>query len=62
MLKKRVPLADPRAPLRLDFRGSTHCQAARDGDCDWKLCPQERDGEPSRSGRHCPLDDWKESD
>ena len=32
------------------------CQAGRDGDCEWKHCPQNRDGEPTRTGRHCPLD------
>ena len=32
------------------------CQSASDGDCDWPHCPQNRDGEPDKSGRHCPLD------
>jgi|SRR6185436_15923450 len=32
------------------------CHAAKDGDCNWLLCPQIRDGEPAKSGRHCPLD------
>ena|SRR5579863_1966413 len=32
------------------------CAAARDGDCDHAQCPQLRDGEPEKSGRHCPLD------
>lgn len=32
------------------------CHADRDGDCDWVLCPQNRDGEPGKTGRHCPLD------
>lgn len=32
------------------------CHAQMDGDCDWKDCPQLRDGEPEKSGRHCPLD------
>jgi hypothetical protein len=32
------------------------CHSGRDGDCYWSECPQERDGEPGRSGRHCPLD------
>jgi hypothetical protein len=32
------------------------CHAAQDGDCSWKGCPQIRDGEPNKSGRHCPLD------
>jgi len=37
-----------------------HCRAAgrnSDGDCYWENCPQLRDGEPEKSGRHCPLDD-----
>jgi hypothetical protein len=34
----------------------THCHSSRDGDCDWKYCPQNMDGEPMKSGRHCPLD------
>lgn len=32
------------------------CHAGRDGDCGWKDCPQIRDGEPHKTGRHCPLD------
>ena len=35
------------------------CHAAgrnSDGDCYWPGCPQIRDGEPEKSGRHCPLD------
>lgn len=32
------------------------CQAGSDGECWWPDCPQIRDGEPARSGRHCPLD------
>lgn len=32
------------------------CQAGKDGDCYWKACPQLRDGEPGKTGRHCPLD------
>ena len=34
----------------------TYCQSSRDGDCTWQHCPQERDGEPRKTGRHCPLD------
>lgn len=36
-----------------EYRG---CHADRDGDCTWEDCPQNRDGEPMKSGRHCPLD------
>lgn len=32
------------------------CQADDDGDCVWRDCPQLRDGEPKKSGRHCPRD------
>jgi DNA adenine methylase len=32
------------------------CQAARDGECNDVQCPQLRDGEPAKTGRHCPLD------
>lgn len=32
-----------------------HCHAGMDGDCVWSGCPQERDGEPMKSGRNCPL-------
>lgn len=34
----------------------TYCQSQRDGDCNWIDCPQLRDDEPRRSGRHCPID------
>ena len=39
------------------------CHADRDGECVWSKCPQLRDGEPVKSGRHCPLDseDGKEA-
>lgn len=33
------------------------CHSGQDGECTWKHCPQLRDGEPEKSGRHCPLDD-----
>ena len=33
---------------------TTKCRAGADGDCDWKSCPQTRDGEPEKSGRDCP--------
>lgn len=35
---------------------SQGCHAGQDGDCIWAECPQLRDGEPVKSGRHCPLD------
>jgi hypothetical protein len=32
------------------------CHSHKDGDCTWAKCPQIRDGEADKSGRHCPLD------
>jgi hypothetical protein len=32
------------------------CHGHEDGECFWEHCPQLRDGEPRKSGRHCPLD------
>lgn len=32
------------------------CAADNDGDCEHSLCPQNRDGEPHKSGRSCPLE------
>lgn len=39
-----------------DYRNPSMCHSDMDGDCSWKRCPQNRDGEPHKSGRHCPLD------
>jgi hypothetical protein len=39
-----------------DVAPLTHCAAGRDGECGHAQCPQLRDGEPAKSGRHCPLD------
>lgn len=36
--------------------GDDHCHAGSDGECNWSKCPQIKDGEPEKSGRHCPLD------
>lgn len=36
----------------------TRCAAHNDGDCTHPECPQIRDKEPEKSGRHCPLDTW----
>jgi hypothetical protein len=32
------------------------CHSQKDGDCDWQFCPQNKEGEPQKTGRHCPLD------
>lgn len=47
--------ADPEKPkqARLPL---AHCAASRDGECNHEECPQNRDGEPEKSGRHCPID------
>lgn len=33
-----------------------HCVAGKDGECNHRQCPQIRDNEPEKSGRHCPID------
>lgn len=55
---KAKGLTDSDPPQRYDAqrRQMTRCQCGDDGDCTWASCPQLRDGEPKRSGRHCPLD------
>ena len=58
MLEK--PIAEMNAEelraYRVYYGSGTACHAGRDGECFWKECPQERDGEPAKTGRHCPLD------
>lgn len=36
------------------------CHGCSDGECFWEHCPQLKDGESTRSGRHCPLDKYGE--
>lgn len=43
-------------PVTREYPEGTRCHAGSDGECNWKSCPQLRDDEPGRSGRHCPLD------
>lgn len=38
------------------------CAADRDGECVHAQCPQLRDGEPAKSRRHCPLDNWSDDE
>jgi hypothetical protein len=44
------------------------CHAGKDGDCMHQSCPQLRDSEPHKTGRHCPLgiddsdDSWLDDD
>ena len=47
---------EPTPKLHWGQRRITTCQADDDGYCDWRGCPQKRDGEPYKSRRHCPLD------
>ena len=62
----RTASLQPRHPLMVPYNYGWvpfvfYCQAARDGDCSWRACPQLRDGEPKKSGRSCPLD-WGDDD
>lgn len=41
---------------RLGKYTEERCHAASDGECFWEHCPQLLDGEPRKSGRHCPID------
>lgn len=52
-------MSKPRAPVyyNMQQRRMTRCHSDDDGMCfDASVCPQLRDGEPAKSGRHCPLD------
>jgi hypothetical protein len=57
-LESRKPKGNPM--LKPDAQDG--CHAGKDGDCNWQFCPQEKDGEPAKSGRHCPLDRWRDED
>jgi hypothetical protein len=46
----------PGVLARLRAADNGRCHADDDGDCVWSGCPQLRDDEPRRSGRHCPRD------
>lgn len=48
-------IADAGKPL-------TRCAAGRDGECNHPQCPQIRDDEPKKSGRHCPVDTETDDD
>lgn len=53
---KRVKALPVVAFDRHAWLGTRGCHADDDGDCEWRECPQLRDGEPAKSGRHCPYD------
>lgn len=40
------------------LKDSQICHAGKDGECDGKDCPQEKDEEPESTGRFCPLPGW----
>lgn len=50
---KKPKISDP-GPMA-EILQSPICHANREGDCEWKDCPQIRDNEPATTGRHCPL-------
>jgi hypothetical protein len=56
-IKKPQPTIKPQPEVD-DGRCHSNC----DGDCTWKFCPQIRDDEPTKSGRHCPNDKRHELD
>lgn len=67
----RMVLAELRPYLKRElvaipdkYAGATEppekCAANRDGDCTHPFCPQNLEGEPMKSGRHCPLDTWED--
>lgn len=63
LLKMVTGSEDPWAYVRIGTESKTvqagpqpYCHGAKDGECSWEGCPQERNGEPTKSGRHCPLD------
>lgn len=45
------------------YEDRERCHAAMsDGECYAATCPQLRDGEPTKTGRHCPIDTWIDDD
>lgn len=53
------PCGSARINVRVYFKPEKmRCHGSRDGECSWVYCPQNRDGEPWKSGRHCPYDHW----
>jgi hypothetical protein len=67
--KHKIPSKEERRLLLLQFDNDhpelvgERCHASRgDVECFWALCPQELEGEPEKSGRHCPLDRYTDED
>jgi hypothetical protein len=42
------------------YKEEQDCHSQKDGDCNWNFCPQNKDGEPEKTGRHCPLDNYED--
>lgn len=40
----------------------TDCAEGQDGECNHEMCPQIRDDEPKKTGRHCPLPNFTDDD
>lgn len=55
------PVRTTLTPYRKRRAAEGHCMSNSEGDCDCAECPQLRDDEPMRSGRHCPRDKERES-
>lgn len=59
---ERGPKSEQIAPPPAKVLPLVHCAADKDGECRHKDCPQIRDDEPKRSGRHCPIDTRPDDD
>lgn len=56
ILSRRLVDAAVRKPNTQRQSPLQRCAAGSDGDCSHAQCPQNRDGEPAKSGRHCLID------
>ena len=53
MARKKLPPLE-KAKKSLPQAPAIRCHSDDDGYCEWKNCPQLRDGEPKATGRSCP--------
>ena len=58
----RAQIAAMPAETQAQVDAGIYCRGSSDGDCFWADCPQIRDGEPHKTGRHCPIDTRDEDD
>lgn len=49
------PLTEVVVPALRKISAREKCRAGKDGECFWADCPQNRDKEPGKTGRSCPL-------